>query len=162
MKKHIQHILILAFVCTTITSAQTPNWKWARSAAGGEYDQSSTITTDASGNVIIAGYFASDFITLGSITLQNAGLGFDDVFIAKYDSSGNLVWAQSFGSTSDDKATAVTTDNAGNIYLTGYFYSPTITIGTYTFTNAGNVGDIFIVKYDSNGNILWATKELML
>ncbi|MBK6989565.1 MAG: T9SS type A sorting domain-containing protein [Bacteroidetes bacterium] len=159
MKKHIQHILILAFVCTTITIAQTPNWKWARSAAGGEYDQSSTITTDASGNVIIAGYFASDFITLGSITLQNAGLGFDDVFIAKYDSSGNLVWAQSFGSTSDDKATAVTTDNAGNIYLTGYFYSPTITIGTYTFTNAGNVGDIFIVKYDSNGNILWATKE---
>lgn len=159
MKKHILHILILVFVSVTITIAQTPNWKWARSAAGGEYDQSSTITADASGNVIIAGYFASDFITLGSITLQNAGIGFDDVFIAKYDSSGNLLWAQSIGSTSDDKATAVTTDNAGNIYLTGYFYSPTITIGTYTFTNAGNVGDIFIVKYDSNGNILWATKE---
>ncbi len=159
MKKHILHILILAFVSTTITIAQTPNWKWARSAAGGEYDESSTIATDASGNIIIAGYFASDSITIGSINLQNAGIGFDDAFIAKYDSSGNLLWAQSFGSISDDKCTAVTTDNAGNIYLTGYFYSPTITIGTYTFTNAGNVGDIFIVKYDSNGNILWATKE---
>ena len=84
MKKHILHILILAFVSTTITIAQTPNWKWARSAAGGEYDESSTIATDASGNIIIAGYFASDSITIGSINLQNAGIGFDDAFIAKY------------------------------------------------------------------------------
>jgi len=156
--KHLL-ITILFFAATENLYAQVPSWKWAKNAIATQYDQSSTVATDASGNVIVSGYFASDSIIFGPVTLQNAGPGFDDMFIAKYDSSGNFIWAQSAGGSMDDKGFSVTTDASDNIYLTGYFYSPVITFGTYTFTNAGSVGDIFIVKYDPSGNILWATKE---
>ncbi len=156
--KHLL-IAIIIFAFAENLFAQIPGWKWARSATGTSYDQSSTVAADAAGNVIVSGYFASDSIIIGSVILYNNTPGFDDMFIAKYDSSGNFLWAQSAGGSMDDKGFSVTTDAAGNVYLTGYFYSPTITIGTYTFTNAGNVGDIFIVKYDPSGNILWATKE---
>lgn len=107
----------------------------------------------------VSGYYTSDSLVIGTVTLQNAGLSFSDMFLAKYDSSGNFLWAQRAGGSMNDRGISVTTDIAGNVYLTGYFYSPTITFGTYTFTNAGNVGDIFIVKYDPSGNVLWATKE---
>lgn len=150
---------VLIFAATENLCAQLPNWKWARTALGNEYDQASTVATDANGNVYVSGYYTSDSIIIGTVTLPNAGLSFNDMFLAKYDSSGNFLWAQRAGSTMSDRGVSLATDGAGNVYLTGYFYSPTITFGTYTFTNAGNVGDVFIVKYDSNGNVLWATKE---
>lgn len=159
MKKHLLLLIVTVFASVTILYSQTPNWSWAKSGIGAEYDQSSAVATDASGNVFVTGYFASDNIQLGSITLNNNTIGFDDAFIAKYDSSGNIVWAQSFGGTSDDKGYSLATDNIGNVYLSAVFYSPSITIGPYTFTNAGNVGDILVVKFSSSGTILWATKE---
>lgn len=139
--------------------AQTPAWEWGISGIGNEIDESSAVTADVNGNVIVTGYFASDSITFGSTTLQNSGPTFDESYIAKYDSSGNFLWAHAYGSSNDDKGTAITTDVSGNIYLAGYFYSPTITFGTYTLTNAGTVGDIFLVKFDPAGNVLWAKRE---
>ena len=156
--KHLLHtVLIFAFLQNSF--GQIPSWNWARSASGNGYDEASTVTTDISGNVYVSGYFSSDFITIGTITLQNDGLSFNDVFIAKYDPSGNLLWAQRAGSSGNDRGISVTTDKTGDVYLTGYFYSPTITFGPFTLTNAGVVGDIFIVKYDSAGNVLWAKRE---
>ena len=48
----------------------------------------------------------------------------------------------------------------GNVYVTGYFQSPSFTFGTTTLTNSsiGTIGnyDILVIKYDSSGNPLWA------
>jgi len=139
--------------------AQPATWKWARSAAGNTYDAATTIVTDPMGNVIAAGNFTSDSIIFGSWILHNHTPGDDDMFVVKYDSSGNVLWALSIGDSLDDRANCLATDAAGNIYLSGYFYSPVITIGTYTFTNAGNVGDILLARFDPQGNLLWATRE---
>ncbi|HNR20442.1 MAG TPA: T9SS type A sorting domain-containing protein [Bacteroidia bacterium] len=154
--------LLIAIIFLAVTHplcAQTPNWKWAKEASGNESDIPQAIATDVNGNVIVAGYFASDSLVVGNTVLQNSAIGFQEAFIAKYDSSGNLQWAYAYGGTMDDKATAVGTDAQGNVYLAGYFYSPTITFGATTLTNAGNVGDIFLVKYSSTGNIIWVKRE---
>jgi hypothetical protein len=142
-----------------ISLAQAPAWKWAKSAIGNEYDQANTAVCDSHGNVYVAGYFASDSIIFGNTTLKNNGPGFDDLFIAKYDSTGRILWVQSAGGSMDDKASSVAIDATGNVYLTGYFYSPDITFGSFTLTNSGVVGDILIVKYDESGNVLWAKRE---
>ena len=156
----ITPLLLLLFVLISARAiAQTPEWLWARSGVGEEYDQSNAVTTDPSGNVIVVGYFASDSIAFGPITVYNNTPGFDDLFIVKYDPAGTVLWAHSAGGNFDDKGSAVATDADGNVYMTGYFYSSTIIVGTYTFTNAGAVGDILIVKYDPAGNVLWATRE---
>jgi len=129
------------------------NVLWAKSAGGINTDEGLGVAADRLGNVYITGYFVSPTITFGSYTLTNAG--FADIFLAKYDSFGNVQWAKSAGSNRDDVGYSIATDALANVYITGYFYSPTISFGSYTLTNAG-IADIFLVKYDSSGNLLWA------
>ena len=152
-------ILFLLFFTIQNSISQNPVWDWAQSGTGNGSVEGSTVTTDLSGNIYVSGYFTSNTVTIGGYTLQNMGLSFNDGFLAKYDPLGNVLWAQRFGGTGNDRGTSVTTDNDGNVYLTGYFYSPTIVFGTDTLKNAGNVGDIFIVKFDGSGKILWAKRE---
>lgn len=130
------------------------NALWAKSAGGIYSDYATSVSTDASGNVLVAGWFASNSITFGSTTLVNAGIA-PDIFIAKYDSNGNVLWAKSAGGTFSDQATSVSTDTSGNVLVTGYFFSPSIAFGSDTLNNPSGP-DMFVVKYDANGNVLWA------
>jgi hypothetical protein len=115
--------------------------------------------TDASGNVFATGFFMSPTITFGTTTLTNAATGYDDIYIVKYDPSGNVLWAKSAGGTNSESARNIATDGSGNVYLTGWFYSPTITFGSFTLINAASgVGDMFIVKYSASGTVLWAKR----
>ncbi|MBK8497853.1 MAG: SBBP repeat-containing protein [Flavobacteriales bacterium] len=157
--KHFARLLSLLLVFTSGVASAQVEWSWARSGVGQGYDQALGTATDPSGNVIVVGHFTSVTITFGIFTLTNNAAGDDDLFVVKYDPAGNVIWVRGAGAGLDDKANAVTTDTVGNIYVTGYFYSPAITFGTYTLTNAGNVGDVFVVKYDPDGNVLWATRE---
>jgi hypothetical protein len=155
------------FGTTTLTSAgsndlflvkydSSGNVVWAKSAGGTNGDMAYDVSVDANGNVFVTGSFAFTPITFGTTTLTNAGSG--DMFIVKYDGSGNVLWAKSAGGTSPDIAYGVSTDAGGNVYVTGRFVSPTINFGTNTLTNAGS-GDMFIVKYDGSGNVLWTKSE---
>lgn len=112
------------------------------------------IATDASGNIYIGGF------TYGNLGEPNGGSS--DVFVAKYNSSGTLLWIKQLGDTSEgtiiaagaadgsDEVTSVTTDASGNVYLGGF------TTGSLGETNGGGGNyDAFIVKYDSNGNFQW-------
>lgn len=159
--KSVKHIFLIVFIAFSVQTSvgQIPTWNWARSGTGNGSVEGSTVATDASGNIYVSGYFTSNAVTIGPFTLQNNGLSFNDGFLAKYDPLGNVIWAQQFGGTNNDRGTSVTTDKDGNVYLTGYFYSPKIGFGTDTLINAGNVGDIFIVKFDGSGKILWAKRE---
>jgi hypothetical protein len=136
------------------------NVLWAKSAGGNDNDYGYSISTDASSNVYITGLFGSTAITFGSTTITNTNnTGTSDIFITKYDVSGNVLWARSAGGADSDYGSSVSTDASGNVYMSGNFNSLTITFGSTTLTNADNTGnsqDIFIVKYDAAGNLLWA------
>jgi hypothetical protein len=64
-------------------------------------------------------------------------------------------WAKSAGGSIAEDIKAVATDKDGNIFVTGNFYSSSITFGTTTLNNVGQ-NDVFLVKYNRNGNVLWA------
>lgn len=139
----------------TFSVAQSSNYLWATSAGGTSSDIGNSITSDANGNVLVTGNFASPIITFGSTTLTNTGG--NDIFIVKYDSSGNVLWATSAGGTGADESKSIAVDANGNVLVIGHFTSLTITVGATTLTNTNGSTDIFIVKYDSSGNVLWAT-----
>src|SRR5690606_8330373 len=123
-----------------------------KSADGIYGDGGYGISTDANGNVLVTGFFGSPSITFGSTTLTNASsTGKDELFIVKYDPNGNVLWAKSAGGINGDWGNSISTDANGNVLLTGYFSSSSITFGSTTLTNAGSY-DIFIAKYDSSGN----------
>jgi hypothetical protein len=126
---------------------------WAKSAGGASEDYASSVAVDASGNVLLAGYFSSAAINFGNTILMNAG--YVDIFLTKFDSNGNVLWAKSEGGPNDDYATSVAVDASGNPYIAGYFYSSTINFGSTILQNEADY-NVFIAKYDANGNVLWA------
>ena len=131
--------------------AQAPDWAWAKSAGGNNTNVEQRIATDANGNVLVTGVFNSPTITFGTVTLTTGSF-----FIVKYDASGNVLWAKSAGEQSQCYSRSIATDANGNVLVIGHFTSPTITFGTTTLINTNAFSDIFIVKYDANGNVLWA------
>jgi len=133
------------------------NVLWAKNMGGADHDVGNSVNIDVNGNVFITGYFSSSLISFGSTTLNNHNSGNADIFIAKYDPSGNLIWAKSAGGNDTDTPNSIQTDQFGNAYIGGYFKSSSISFGTTILANP-NSGYIknFITKYDTNGNVLWA------
>ena len=134
------------------------NLLWVKQMGGTYYDKGFSITTDAISNVYTTGYFNGtvDFDP-GAGTANLTSANYQDIFIQKLDSAGNLLWVKQMGETSDDEAYSITTDASGNVYTTGYFegtvdFDPGT--GTTYLTSAGGQ-DIFIQKLDSAGNLLW-------
>jgi hypothetical protein len=149
-------LLIGLITLCEIVNAQSPNWQWAKKTGSTSGEKCYSISTDEGGNLYTTGFFTSP-IFFGSFPLANAGSA--DIFIAKYDSSGNIVWAKSFGGANDEGGFGISSDSVGNIYATGYFSSPSITFGSTTLTNVGG-NDIFIVKLDAtSGNVIWAISD---
>jgi len=148
-------IISMFFFLIFNSNAQTPDWDWAKTAGGADSDRGYSVSTDITGNVLVAGNFSSPTITFGSYTLNNQGSA--DMYLVKYDSNGNVLWAKSAGGAENEIANSVTTDAVGNIYVVGYFVSTSIDFGTGALANtSSNFKDMFIVKYDPNGNALWA------
>ena len=70
----------------------------------------------------------------------------------------NFEWAKSFGGTSNDRGSSISTDASGNVYTTGKFvgtvdFDPGA--GTAFLTSEGQY-DIFVQKMDASGNFHWA------
>ncbi|TAK59381.1 MAG: T9SS type A sorting domain-containing protein, partial [Bacteroidetes bacterium] len=135
--------------------------QWAKRITGSGDEYSRCIAVDASGNSFITGQFSSSTLTSGSFSVSNAGS--TDMFVAKLDPNGNALWLRGAGGPHIDSAFAVTVDNSGNAYVIGSFHSPTITFGSFTLTNQSMMGifgtlytDIFVVKYDPSGTVVWA------
>lgn len=144
----------MTLIICTICSAQ--NYQWAVGEGGILEDKALGITTDDLGNVYVTGFFKST-AAFGSTTFTSAGVA--DIFLAKYDSAGNLLWAKQFGGISNDIGYDVATDASGNCYLTGSFRQ-TATFGSIILQSTGSDGnyDAFLLKTDAQGNVLWAKK----
>ncbi|MEK7263262.1 MAG: SBBP repeat-containing protein [Bacteroidota bacterium] len=160
-RKGVRGMVFLAVVVGLMlpVTVLARDWSWAKRARGGGYDYGKGIATDENGNCYVTGYFNSSTITFGSVMLTNTdNSGSSDMYLVKYDSSGNVLWANCAGGYSADYGNSIATDGNGNCYVTGYFWSPTITFGSVTLINANSFSDMFVVKYDSNGNVVWAKR----
>ena len=147
-------ILCLIPLCgAALLEAQAPQWQWAVRAGGTNWDTGNCIAVDSQGNQYVTGLFYHS-ATFGSHTLISSG--YEDIFIAKLDSSGNWLWAVRAGGTSDDLGYGIAVDGVGNAYVTGSFYGAA-TFGSHTLTACGGK-DIFTAKLDTNGNWLWAVR----
>jgi hypothetical protein len=131
------------------------NIRWARTPHGGRSQPTSYgygVASDTRANACITGTF-SDSLIMGNVVLPPANS--QGVFVAKYDSSGNALWAIAPRGSGYGVGSGITTDANNNIYVTGYFSSGTFTFDTTVLVNAGTY-NAFLLKYDSAGNPLWA------
>lgn len=144
-------ILLLA-VCFTIPFfLNAQSWIWAEQATGPGEDDSWDLVIDQNYDLIVAGHYQNTF-DLGNGPLASSGVG--DVFVAKYDSSGALLWTAEGNGPGDDRSYGVDVDFQGNVYVAGTF-TDSLTFGTTLLTSPGNSA-WFLVKYDDQGALQWA------
>ena len=129
---------------------------WARTW-GGEGYVTADIAVDNDGNMYLVGAFkgTAEFNPCGGA--QRTSVGESDAYISSFDSSGRFRWVRTWGSADSDWLGAATADDSGNIYAIGGF-NGTVNLnpdGSEMYTSNGD-GDPCIIKYDSNGNFLWA------
>ncbi len=133
------------------------NVLWAKQAGGDNQiyqDRMEGIAIDAAGNVVITGRFARK-ATFDNITIKS--LDEVDLFIAKYDASGNAIWANAAGGLHGDDVNGITIDQNGNSIITGYFVESTQFDGYWLDSRYYLNHEIFLVKYNPAGKAVWAT-----
>jgi len=126
------------------------NYVWGRSWGGGSDDEGHGVAIDpVSGDVYVTGYFKGtvDFDPDTGGAANCSASGSDEIFVTRFDSDGNHVWVDSFGSSSSgypsyypfyiDSGEHVDADSSGNLYV------------------AGKGGPMVVRKYDSSGTMLW-------
>jgi hypothetical protein len=148
-------VLFLSFaqVLCESSSAAIPSFLWAKQiGVSGKYkwDQAYALTTDSLGNIILSGSI-SGAVIFGNTTID------EGPFIAKYDGNGNVLWAKRTSTTGYTYVYSIATDIHDNIITAGFF-TGSITVAGQTFISRGSA-DIFVCKYDYNGNLIWARQS---
>jgi hypothetical protein len=109
------------------------NIQWAKTYGGTYSDYAYSVQQTSDGGYIVAGL------------TDSFGAGYEDIFLIKTDASGNLQWAKTYGGTYWDVAYSVQQTSDGGYIVAGY-----------TGSFGAGYEDIFLIKTDANGNIIWA------
>jgi hypothetical protein len=126
---------------------------WLQRAGGGLSDFANAMVDDADGNTYITGgYHGVAYFEDRELTAR----GDADIFIAKYDYAGNLVWAKSVGSDMPSQSQEYGVDivlAGGYLYVTGIF-EKTGNFDNVLVASSGS-NDIFLAKYTLQGHLVW-------
>ncbi len=138
----------------------TPNGQpvFSTYAGGSASDALYGVAIDDSANMYISGVALS-----ANFPVQNAHqtlhAGSNDMVLMKFDSTGTLVFSTYFGGTGNDQARGCGIDPAGNIYMSGRTSSSDfpVTTGVFDPFYSGGGADVGMAKFNSNGNLMWAS-----
>jgi len=130
-----------------------PLWVLQRGDAGNQIV--TAVAVDAAGDTFAAGHF-TDKLDFGGEALQSNGA--TDLFVTKVNAKGATVWARSFGSASDDQATAIAVGPDGDVIVAGTF-DQSFFLGRTELLNNGGL-DAFVAKLDgASGDVAWAVER---
>jgi hypothetical protein len=128
-------------------------------AGGSSGDTGHGIAVDAAGNRYATGSFQNRAtFGSGSSAVTLAGTGQDDAFVTKYDPAGALVWARQVGGSVTDQGRGVAVAADGSVYVTGLFTAGVTFIGSGVKLSSRGAGDIFIARYNPDGQLIWALR----
>lgn len=128
---------------------------WGRDIGGGDSEFCYGLVCDGQGNVFLTGSFRSSTLYVDTVPLSITSPGFQDCFVAKFDSSGTVRMALKFGGTEVDVGAAIVLGNNADLYLSGFYNSTNFNMGG-TVLPAPELGDWFIAKLDTLGSVAWA------
>lgn len=148
MKKYILITTALFFICFNINSQ---SFDWATATGGGGSDQAYAIATDNNGHSYVTGWFTGS-AHFGDIVLNSEGG--KDVFLAKYNSLGEVLWAKKAWGVASNSAAGICLDWDGFPIITGWF-AESIHFDETVLESWGSY-DMFVARYNSAGDVIWA------
>ncbi|MCB0782340.1 MAG: hypothetical protein KDC03_22865, partial [Flavobacteriales bacterium] len=132
---------------------------WGFAIGGPANDAGNGVAIDASGNVLVTGEYRNTMdLDPGAGANAITSNGNTDLFVAKYDGSGNLLWGHGMGGTSLEFGAAVATGPSGQVAITGQFNSATdVDPGPGSLVlPASGTEDAFLLQLDASGALEWA------
>jgi len=115
-------------------------------------DWGNAIAVDNSGNIFVSGRFMNT-VSFGGTPLVSAGA--TDAFLVKFDTAGNHLLSNRYGSTGGEEGHSLAVDYFGNVVLTGAFTSASVSFGGTALTGAGG-NDVFLARYNNTLTHLWS------
>ena len=149
---------LLFLFSALLMQAQDTSLGWVARVAGSGFDQVSHLHIDDSDNTYTVGNFSGTTkFTDESGSTSVSSNGGQDGYMVKHDPDGAIAWYVTFGGSEEDQCFGVTTDSEENVFLTGAFkgtvnFDPN---GSGDTRTADDNFDIYITKYDKDGNYLW-------
>ena len=139
--------------------AQAPDFSWVISSKSTIQARLKAISIDSQRNIYTTGCWigTNDFDPTNSTISYTSGGDYDS-FIQKIDTNGYSIWVKTFTSSSSVRAISITTDSEDNVIICGDFWGTVdFDPGPNTFIlNTNGQSDAFVLKLDSNGNLIWA------
>jgi hypothetical protein len=161
----MKKVLAIIITCCSFMGAihtQNVTAEWVRHTGNYGTDQARGMNIDHLGNVYITGSFEVGMDIDGGPGYEYLqALGTNDVFISKYNKSGEFKWGRKMGGDGLDQGFDCAIDTNGNVYTIGVYEGPSdFDPGPAVANLSGTAGDlnIFISKLDSNGNYVWAKR----
>lgn len=121
---------------------------WDKTLGGNRTDAALKFIENPDGSILLIGHGNSD---IGFDKTSKVGLR--DFWVVKISSNGDKIWDRAYGGSQDDVLTSAVTTQDGNFILFGYTYSPAS--GNITENSRGGSTDLWYLKIDGNGNIIW-------
>ncbi len=146
-------LLFLLAMCALWGVSHSQTFQMVRGFGGLGYDVGTDVEVDSQGNIFLAGFFSSD-VWFGDVLLTTNGCS--DLYLAKLNSEGVVLWASSFGGGICDYSVGLCIDDEDNVYLAGKFQI-SVELGEEVLNSDGE-GDVFIAKFNDEGNDIWARK----
>jgi len=129
---HIFAVLVVALVSFEAASAYEPAVQWQKTFGGSDSDSGYSVQQTYDGGYIIAG------------VTYSFGAVWSDVYLIKTDSTGNFLWQKTFGGSDFDWGYSVQQATDGGFIIAGT-----------TCSFGDPLGDVYLIKTDPNGNLLW-------
>lgn len=125
---------------------------WVRSGGGDLIDRGYAVASDHLGNCYVTGHFQSAEAKFDQLTIKT--VGDYDLFVARYDSQGNLAWIRTGGGTGYDYGHGIAADKLGNVFVTGAVVGE----GSFAAEKLGHAGPahVFCLAMNSDGKVNWA------
>ncbi|MDH3709487.1 MAG: fibronectin type III domain-containing protein [Cyclobacteriaceae bacterium] len=142
-------LLTLCFYSLQHDVLVAQSWFWSAPIGGLDADEAHGVAADSEGNSYVTGSY-SGTATMGSTVLNSAGE--TDIYLAKFDNNGNVIWAVSAGGLGADNGKQVSLDADGNVYVAGEISGNANFQGSAIISGGGL--DVFLAKYDSDGNFI--------
>ncbi len=129
---------------------------WSQRFGNAFNDVAGGLTVDPSGHVTIVGAIDKT-VSFGENDSHTGVEG--DIYVARFEPSGKLAWAKTFGADREDVGYGVASDAAGNTVVTGWFHGSVDFGSGGVLTSSGKHNkDVFVIKLDPTGNVMWAKR----
>ncbi|HLP55477.1 MAG TPA: gliding motility-associated C-terminal domain-containing protein [Fluviicola sp.] len=150
----MKHLVVLLALFTGFDLAAQ---EWGKNTISDYANEAMDIEIDANGNHYVTGYITGE-TAFGTNAIQTSAAGNGDIYVAKYAPGGQLIWIKQFGANFSDRGYDLSIDHNQDVIITGQFFGQ-VAFGATTLTSSANSKDIFLLKLDPSGSVLWARKE---